>query len=125
MILAAKALIIKNGKYLLLERSNDHPHFEGMWDFPGGRQNENETLEQTLIREVKEETNLNIIPDKIEKDFDYIHDEYKEVLHFNIFSIKSYTGELKISEDHIDYTWFAKDKLPKNLHPAVKLFFKR
>ncbi len=50
---ASKALIIKDGEYLLLRRTNDPPKFYDMWDFPGGRQDENETDEQTLIREVK------------------------------------------------------------------------
>jgi 8-oxo-dGTP diphosphatase len=118
---ACKALIIKDGEYLLLRRANDPPKFNDLWDFPGGRQDGNENLEQTLIREVKEETELKVIPNKIERDFQYKDNEYS--LHFYIFSIKSYSGEIQLNEEHTEYGWFSKNKLPKYLHPSVKTFF--
>ncbi|MBI3337357.1 MAG: GNAT family N-acetyltransferase [Candidatus Staskawiczbacteria bacterium] len=51
------AVIIKNGKLLLLKR-NQEP-FLGKWDFPGGYMDQGETPEQTVLREVKEELGIN------------------------------------------------------------------
>lgn len=48
------AIIIKNKKVLLIQQN------DGFWGFPKGHVEQNETEEQTAIREVKEETNLDI-----------------------------------------------------------------
>ena len=123
---ACKALIIENGKYLLLKRSVGHPHFLGLWDFPGGRQDEDETLEQTVVREAKEETSLDITVNKMEKEADFIHEQYAENLHFYIFSVSKYTGNIKLSKDHTEYLWLTKEEILRlNLHPAVKIYFEK
>jgi 8-oxo-dGTP diphosphatase len=45
-------------KILLIKRST--PPFVGYWALPGGRVDPGETVEQTIVREVKEETGLDI-----------------------------------------------------------------
>lgn len=47
-------IVIHKGKVLLVK------HNKGHWDFPKGHVEEGETEEQTAIREVKEETNVNV-----------------------------------------------------------------
>jgi len=49
------AIIIKNGKVLLIHRIKEGKEF---WVFPGGRIEEGETAEEAVAREVKEETGL-------------------------------------------------------------------
>ncbi|TNE58090.1 MAG: NUDIX domain-containing protein [Alphaproteobacteria bacterium] len=53
-IISAKAVIFHEGRVLLLERAN------GRWDLPGGHVAKKEPVLQALIREVKEETGLDI-----------------------------------------------------------------
>lgn len=121
---ASKSLITKDEKILLLKRSDDVPEYEDQWDFPGGRQESGETPEQTLIRETKEEVNLDVVPDKINKEFEYkFRKDFS--LYFYIFSIKSYTGDLQITNEHKEYKWFSLDDLPDKLHPSVKTFFEK
>lgn len=50
------AIIKKDSKYLLLDRTNPPLGFAG----PAGHMNEKQTVEQTLIKEVKEETGLDV-----------------------------------------------------------------
>ena len=51
----ASALIINNGRVLLV----NHKKF-GVWLYPGGHVEKNETPDQAVIREVKEETGLDV-----------------------------------------------------------------
>ena len=73
------AIVIENGKVLLVK------HNAGHWDFPKGHVEERETEFETAIREVKEETNIDI---KIEKENRYIseyspkEDVMKTVIYF-------------------------------------------
>lgn len=57
------AIVVDDGKVLLVK------HNAGYWDFPKGHVEEGETEIETAIREVKEETNIDI---KIEKENKYI-----------------------------------------------------
>lgn len=51
--------------FLAIKRKQ-HP-FKGMYDLPGGFVNIDEEIEDSVIREVKEETNLEIEPERIEQ----------------------------------------------------------
>lgn len=51
------AIIYKDGKFLVARR-NINEKLSGMWEFPGGKVEEGETLEQCLEREILEELNL-------------------------------------------------------------------
>jgi 8-oxo-dGTP pyrophosphatase MutT (NUDIX family) len=57
--IAMKAIIEQDGKVLLAKVHN------GMWELPGGRINEGEEPEIALIREVKEELDLDIEPGSV------------------------------------------------------------
>lgn len=48
-----------NGSHIVLIK-RDHEPFEGYWALPGGRQNIGETLERTVVREMEEETGINL-----------------------------------------------------------------
>lgn len=52
------AIVVKNGKILLIQRK--HNPGQGLYALPGGFVNINETLEQSCLRELKEETKINI-----------------------------------------------------------------
>lgn len=58
MAKAARAIIIENGKILLMHRDKYGSQY---YTLVGGRMNDGETLEQSLVREIKEETGLTVI----------------------------------------------------------------
>ena len=56
---SAEIWIINNNKILLTQRSKEKSH-PLMWEIPGGMTLANETTDVTIIRELKEETNINL-----------------------------------------------------------------
>lgn len=58
-------LIENNGKYLVTKRSKEETTYPEYWDIPGGLAELGELPKDAIIRETKEEVNLNIIPTKV------------------------------------------------------------
>ena len=59
VIVASIALIDANDQILIAKRPNKK-HLSGFWEFPGGKVEKGESPEYALIREVKEELNIDI-----------------------------------------------------------------
>ncbi len=58
------AIIKHEGKILITERP-EGTHLEGLWEFPGGKKENNENLEECVTREIREELGIQINPDKL------------------------------------------------------------
>ena len=59
IIVAAIALIDANDQVLIAKRPKKK-HLAGLWEFPGVKVEKNESPENALVREIKEELNINI-----------------------------------------------------------------
>jgi 8-oxo-dGTP diphosphatase len=59
-VVVASDIIIsyEDGSIILIKRMNEP--YKGMWALPGGIMDDGETIEQTAVREAKEETGLNV-----------------------------------------------------------------
>lgn len=55
----AAGLVYRDGRYLIARRKAD-VHLAGFWEFPGGKREPGETLEECLQRELFEELNIRI-----------------------------------------------------------------
>lgn len=107
MVLAASGIILEDKKILLLQRSNYTKMYAGYWGCPGGRAEKGETAEQNVIREIKEECNLNFTPTTIIKTGIWQERNYYRFL-------GNWTGEIKIQEEEVsDYNWFSFDEAIK------------
>ncbi|ERP39295.1 (deoxy)nucleoside triphosphate pyrophosphohydrolase [Chitinivibrio alkaliphilus] len=58
------AVIVYNGKVLLTKRASGEQH-GGFWEFPGGKCEPGERLRQCLIREIREELSIDIMPEHV------------------------------------------------------------
>lgn len=61
--LSVTAVIECNGRFLFAQRSGKDGNFGGQWVFPGGKVEKGEDTIQALIREISEETGVDIYPE--------------------------------------------------------------
>ncbi|MCC6013412.1 MAG: NUDIX hydrolase [Candidatus Verstraetearchaeota archaeon] len=101
-------LIIENGKILLVKRGNE-PN-KGLWSIPGGLIKLGEFPEEAAIRELKEETGLNAIIEKLLGVFNIIIKDNDGRIKYHYIIIdyigKLIGGELKPGDDVLDAKWF-------------------
>ena len=98
------AIIKEKDKYLIVQR-NKNKHLGLKWEFPGGKVQENETFEEALIREIKEELNINI-----SLHYKIAEEKYKDkkiniILHYYLCSLES--GNIQLNE-HEKMAWVEK-----------------
>ena len=102
----AAAIITKNNKYFIAKR-NKNKHLGGFYEFPGGKQDKNETLQETVIREIKEELDVNIfVGDKLGEE--HYKDE-KINVHLHYFFCTIISGDIVLKE-HEDSAWVSKEE---------------
>lgn len=109
---AVGVLIRPNGDFLLTTRPPGKV-YEGYWEFPGGKLEAGETVEQALRRELQEEIGITITavhPWKIEL-VDYPH----ALVRLNFCKVLAWTGELQMHEGQT----FAWQSLPVQVQPVL------
>ena len=104
-------------KYLILKRMK---HWKG-WEFPKGGIEKNETLNQTVKREIFEETGKKALKIKrinIKGKYNYKR-KYPDRPEYDgqsyiLFAVKINKGRIKIGDEHSDYIWLKfKDAVKK------------
>lgn len=107
MIDVTCAIIIKENRILVTQRS-EKMSLPLKWEFPGGKIEKNETAENCILREIKEELNLEIeIIAKLEsKQFNYPSFSINLIP----FISKYLSGDLNLAE-HTDFKWLTKEEL--------------
>tara|TARA_B100001248_G_scaffold257397_1_gene239833 strand:- start:532 stop:909 length:378 start_codon:yes stop_codon:yes gene_type:complete len=102
----AAAIITKDNKFFIAKR-NKNKHLGGFYEFPGGKQDVNETLQQTVIREIKEELNIHVqVGNKLGEEH-YKDDKINVHLHY--FFCKIISGDIILNE-HEDSAWVSKEE---------------
>ena len=127
-IIGVGAIIIKDGKILLEKRKNEPGR--GKWSIPGGLVELGESVEQTVIREVREETGLEVEkPEHIDVVDNVIRDENGEIkYHFVIidYFVKLKGGTLEARSDAEELRWVTFDEVEKyDLTITFRAFFQR
>lgn len=114
---AAAIIVNEKGQILLQSRADND-----RWGLPGGCQELGERFEDTVIREVKEETNLDITEDNLELiaivSGSTRRNEYPNgdvvINNTALYSVKNYSGELKWDSESKSMKFFDLDNLPIN-----------
>lgn len=100
------AIIINEDKVFATQRG--YGEFKDGWEFPGGKIEDGETPQEALVREIKEELDVEIevgeLLDIVEYDYPKFH------LLMDCFVCKIKSGELVLKE-HEAAKWLTKDTL--------------
>lgn len=108
------AVIMKDDKILILQRSKDEDIFPNMWELPSGKKEPLETSETALLREAKEETGLDIkiiMPFFV---FDYQIEKPEEIrdsTQINFLATPIGNTQIKLSSEHQNFAWIQEDEV--------------
>ena len=86
--------IEQDDKYLMLHRNKKKNDInKDKWIGVGGHVEENETVDECVVREVKEETNLDLISFKLHGEVLFVLNGYEELMY--VYTSKEFKGVLK------------------------------
>lgn len=102
------AAILRDGKVLVLQRGFEKS-LPGLWEFPGGKVEAQENEKQALIREIKEELNMDILIEKYIATNIHTYD-FAEI-ELSVYTARMHTNaEIELTE-HIAYKWLLPSEL--------------
>ena len=117
--------IEKDNRYLMLHRTKKENDLnEGKWIGVGGKFEKNETPEECLLREVKEETGLTLTKYRLRAVITFISNQW-ETEYMYLFTANEFTGEVtECSEGVLE--WVNKEEVMKlNLWQGDRIFLKK
>lgn len=136
---AQKAFISHNNCVLAIKRADSDPQYAGQWEFPGGHLEVGETLDESLVREVREETGLSVTAGEV---FSMVtlppspaaippHDIIVAGRLATCSDVSALTDIYQLEEDHIQtMAWVPYEDMAQlnwivNLQPMVAAFLSR
>lgn len=131
LFVATKAFIVHNGKVLLLKESTRYADGAnaGKFDVPGGRIKPGQRFDESLHREIQEETGLHVTigrPFFVNEWRPVVRGEQWQIVG-TFFECVADSDTVTLSEDHAEYAWiepneYKKYNLIESLIPAFEVF---
>jgi A/G-specific adenine glycosylase len=108
-LIQVAAAVFQEGNLVFLAKRPPNGLLGGLWEFPGGKQKESESLPQTLRREIQEELTVPITVGKPIGIFNHAYTHYKVTLHAFFCKLNSHDFQLSF---HTDFSWVPLENLP-------------
>ncbi|WP_042442970.1 NUDIX hydrolase [Azospirillum sp. B510] len=106
-------VVVWRGEHVLLIRRGKAPRM-GQWSLPGGAQSVGETVFETAVREVREETGLEVVPTGIVTVVDAITPDGQGRVHYHYTLVEvaaeSAEGEPLGADDALEARWATADE---------------
>lgn len=122
--IVACVAVIRNleGKYLVLKRSEREIAYPGMYTFPGGKVEGNQTIEESLAEEVMEEAGLKLKPGKILlKDKSFLRPDGQTAKYLSYLCEVEECEPVEIDKnDFSDYRWVNLEDLKNIPHVGIE-----
>lgn len=109
----ARAILIKDEKILLVKHT-----YLNSWFLPGGGLKSNETYEQAIRRELKEELGISVSDLKLHGIYNNFYEGKNDSI--VVFSSFNFTEPVNIDGEIEDFGFFGFDELPKNISPGTR-----
>lgn len=112
-LLGVGALIFRDDHILLVRRAN--PPLQGEWSIPGGLVETGETTKEAIVREVREETGLDVEPVKLVEVFERILRDQDASVEYHFVLIdylcRVISGEAYAGSDVSEVRWAKLEEL--------------
>jgi len=111
--IGVSAFIIKDGKLLIVKRAKNETFLAEFYEIPGGKVEFGESPAEALVREVKEETNLDVKVIKPYSTFSYVSsngEKHTIDIQYIVEPIENLEN-ITLSHEHDDYTWITKEEV--------------
>ncbi|HEY5041232.1 MAG TPA: 8-oxo-dGTP diphosphatase MutT [Verrucomicrobiae bacterium] len=109
------ALIFRDNKLLITQR-HAKSHLGEFWEFPGGKREAEETFEQCLVREIREELGVEVAVGELFEEIS--HDYPEKSVHLKFFICQLVSGEPQ-PLDCAAVKWIEKAELAAHKFPAA------
>jgi 8-oxo-dGTP diphosphatase len=117
-------IIAGRGRILVLKRAPTTTYRAGSWDLPGGHIALGESFEDCLLREVKEETRLDVAIDRLLGLHSMISEPYLQALYS--CRLKVFQNVKLQPDEHVEHRWVTLDELANlELIPYLASILKR
>ena len=117
VLVSAAALVDCDGRVLLAQRPKDKP-MGGLWEFPGGKLQIGETPENALIRELREELNIDVSNNCL-SPITFTSYSYKEFhLILMLYVCRIWDGEIRCLEGQ-DILWLKPSRMSRVCMPPA------
>jgi mutator protein MutT len=121
-VVGVGGVLVHEGRVLLVRRGKEPLY--GRWVVPGGTVELGEPLDEALVREMREETGLEVEPLELITVFDRIQRDGGEVLYHYVivdYLCRWLSGEAQAASDALEVAWAAPDELDRYDLPAKAL----
>ncbi|MFH2090765.1 MAG: A/G-specific adenine glycosylase [Pseudomonadota bacterium] len=119
LIHIAAGIVNKNGRLLITQRKPEGL-LGGLWEFPGGKLEKNETAESACVREIKEETNIKV---KIDTHLTTVHHAYTHFkIKMEVFCC-SYVSGCVCLNGPVNHHWIQLKEISRFAFPKANLKF--
>ncbi|HSH13277.1 MAG TPA: Nudix family hydrolase, partial [Desulfurivibrionaceae bacterium] len=113
----AVGVIVRDGRVLIARRP-DHVHQGGLLEFPGGKVESGETVQQALVREIGEETGLRLSESSLEPVIGIRHDYGDKRVFLDVWRTSHALGEPEGKEGQ-PVDWLAPEQLRDQDFPVA------
>lgn len=97
------AIITDEERRILITQRAPYASHGGMWEFPGGKLEPDESATSALIREVKEEVGIEVLEYAFLGEVSHVYSHQAVTL--LVYHVSSHRGEAMCCEDQTDMRW--------------------